>query len=356
MQNKQAMNRKEDVDRRREKEKKREQKELERMVVAAGGKASQFSAAGSSTSTVPPKSSASLDTPISEASQQPSEKKKGGFFKVAGGSGSGVAKAPEPISGAQGGFHSAGSLPSHALPASTPPQSAPPVPSSLPPPPPPPSLKDYSDTSAAPRFISTSSLASTWKPSNVPTLHPSLASSGRSERVETIRNDGTKTNLANSWKPTSAPALHPLLGGQSAAESPSEAIDAQAGQAARERNDFFKQHERDARASKSYEAPTLASSLGVGKAPKGMQFVASAASKASPSKASQNIGTGLSMSLSGNALDKKKPLDMEEDDEEAELALQSGEAKAVLPTGRPKARMPVQAARGGKNIGFGRLG
>ena len=344
------MNRKEEVDKRREKEKRREQKELERMVSAAGGKPSTFATAGASTSTVlatTAKPAPSADAALPETSQLP---KKGGFFKVAGASSSEA--AAQSISRQQGTSGLS--------------QSDVPAPPSVQPPPPP--SASYSAISSAPRFTSTSSLAATWNPAGAPAIHPSLASSSADNTSRSTRSDAPKTGLASTWKPTSAPALHPLLGGSisddSASATATEDKAAAKVRTQQERNDFFQQREQEVGSSGPFELPTLASSRGTTRAPKGMQFVVSA-SRASPISASaptaSHTGTP-SMSLGGGGggkgPSKKKPLGMEEDDDEVED--EAGRATAggapALPVGRPKARMPIQTARGGKSINFGRLG
>lgn len=331
MQSRSNKNTADEVNKRREKEKKREQKELERMMKAVGGPSTQTSqATGSSSTGSAAALSAAPKMPVLPAN---GEMKKGGFFKVA------TSSQPPPPPTASSSTNS------------VPP---PPPPSSSPaPPPPPPPMADAPSPSlgdrarVAPRFTSSaaSSLASTWK--GPPTIAPVIQAATAQSTQQ----------YARSWKPTAAPALHPLLAGNSpqGAASPNNAEPVQrsggwqgAGnnwknKVKDQRNDLFK---RDGTSSNpGFELPTAASSINTSRAPKAMTFVSSS-SKPSATDISNATSSNMasktpSVSLAGTAFQKRRPLDMNADDDEDEE-----ESGMPLPTGRPRAGLPPTNAPG----------
>lgn len=84
-----------------------------------------------------------------------------------------------------------------------------------------------------------------------------------------------------------------------------------------------------------------------------MSFVSASTSRPVPmvqgSRISE-VAKPAGISLAGNAPTRKKALDMHDDDED-----EDGDSGMPLPTGRPKARMPVGGNARGK-IGFGSMG
>lgn len=346
MQSRSIRNNADEINKRREKEKKREQKELERILKATGGSLPT----AASTSSASSSGSIPLSAAGAAPAAPPAEKKKGGFFKIANSS---TPVPPPPIS-------------QPALPPPPPPPDStyappPPPPSfgAVQPPPPPPPVTNAPLSSSAPKFTSSkdSNLKSTWtswKPP-VPTIAPTIPSNA-AQAVQPNNAPGQ----ASTWRPTAAPGLHPLLAseissspstGQRSVQSGNPTGNRWQGAARDQRNDFFRKEGE--RSHSPYELPTAASTINTTRAPKGMSFVSATTSRPSPmAQGGQASGAAkpAGISLAGNAPVRKKALDMNDDEDEEDEG--SG---MPLPTGRPKARMPVGGGARGK-IGFGNMG